>query len=194
MKLKVDRKSYGLWIIVVAMLAAAMVISPDLWAASDQSPRRQTVPPGTLTPTSKPPKSEPSRPTNPPPSPTPTVPVMPTFTLTAGIFTATLSSTVVTTDTPATASATPTEKATATPEIQADVSKPSASLTAESTPTIPPVSENSPTPTPGSAASAQVESTGDAADDAAGVSPLLWGGVVMVVAGLALLAVWRLRA
>lgn len=47
---KVSRR-YGLWIVLVSLLVAGMMAAPDLWAAPGRNPRRQTVPPGTLTPT-----------------------------------------------------------------------------------------------------------------------------------------------
>jgi hypothetical protein len=71
---KVSRK-YGLWIVLVSLLVAGMMAAPDLWAAPGRNPRRQTVPPGTLTPTpdSSAPTDEPtSKPTKKPSPSNPT--------------------------------------------------------------------------------------------------------------------------
>jgi len=62
----------ALWLVLLGILAMGLVVGPDMWAAPEQNPARQTVPTRT-------PPSPPSPPTRTPPSPpTQTPPSLPT--------------------------------------------------------------------------------------------------------------------
>lgn len=122
-------KRVGRMLILLGILAASLVASPDLWAAPGQNPARQTVPTRTPTPRPQPPTWTPV-----PPTPIPS----PTFTPTA---TATAPAAVMATATMAAATVTPTATAIHTPAAMAtstvvgpEVLTPLASLPPEGTP------------------------------------------------------------
>jgi hypothetical protein len=222
---KASRK-YGLWIVLVGLLVAGMIATPDLWASPGQNPRRQTVPPGTLTPTpdTSTPTDEPTRkptkkpaPADPPltPEDTPTFTPVPIYTLTPTstpipVSTMTETTTATSSPSPATeALASPTTvpayTATPTPVPPAEeVAAPTAleeQVVAEDTlasagtqPTLTTSTqpEESHIPAPASASPTPVNPASDV--DRGGASPLFCGGIGMVVMGMILLVVWRLRA
>jgi hypothetical protein len=82
--------------------------------------------------------------------------------------------------------------ATPTPGEQVVVEDTLASAGAQPTMTASTQPEESDVPAPTLASPAQVESSSDV--DAGGISPLFCGGIGMVVMGMVLLVVWRLRA
>jgi hypothetical protein len=55
-------KSSALWIVLIGLLATGLAVGPNLWAAPEQDPARQTVPTRTpqSSPTSRPPKAQPT--------------------------------------------------------------------------------------------------------------------------------------
>ena len=70
----------ALWLILLSMLTIGLAAGPDLWAAPNQSPARQTVPTPTPEPQpTEPPSSKPKPKDQLTPVPTPTVEVTPTI-------------------------------------------------------------------------------------------------------------------
>lgn len=177
----VSKRKYGFWIIFLGMLITATATGPDLWAAPGQrAGRNQTIPSGTLTPTPRPPA------TNPPPQPTSQA----TFTPIPTEQVATPTPSPDTTAPPTTPSATLISQATATlTAVPTETPTPVAEeATPTSTPTTPPVEE--PLSSPSSTPTMPVESSGDIG----GGSAVLCGGAGLVIIGMILLSVWRLRA
>ena len=173
------QKKRRFWIIFLGILIAVSAASPDLWAAPGQNPKRQTVP--TATPKSGRPTSRPSS-TNPsatnPPLPTSEslytpVPTWRYVTSTPTMLPATKTAAHRTTRTPSV----PTGQATAIQSI------------APTKTTIPGLEHIAPTSTP-----ATTTTPTEPEDNAGGGSLIVFGGVGLVVVGLILLAVWRLRA
>ncbi len=233
--------------LVVGLVVLSLVLTagPTLWAAPGQAPHRQTVPPGTLTPTARPSAPPPTNPppTNPPPTnPPPTS--EPPATDTPGTPLATFTPGVAGTHT-----LSPSPSPSSTPELPSTVTVMASDVTVESTPTslvltpgegtlvaggagttelstsatvspsseggslvepvesvepVEPVDTMEPeanssessgvgiSPTTSSEDSSSA-SPGGGVTTGVSVSPLFYGGIGMILLGLLLLVVWRLR-
>lgn len=183
-----SKRKYGFWTILLGILIAAMVTGPDLWAAPGQrAGRNQTIPSGTLTPTPQPPPTNPpQQPTNPPQQPTSQATSTPIPTEQVATPTPSPDATAP----PTTPSATLISQATATlTAVPTETPTPVAEeATPTSTPTTSPVEELSSSPS--STPTMPVESSGDTGGGSAAVC----GGAGLVMIGMILLSVWRLRA
>lgn len=218
-------RKYGLWIVLMGLLVVGMIVTPDLWASPERDPGRQTVPPGTLTPTpdTSTPTDEPTRkptkkpaPTDPTwtPENTPTSTPIPISTLTS-------TSTPIPTTAEATAgtpspsptgtviaspTAVPAHTATLTPASHIEeVATPTATLipeeqpiaedtlaAASAQPTLATSTQPEESYIPATASPMQPNPASDV--DVGSISPLFCGGIGMMMMGMVLLVVWRLRA
>ena len=196
-KSAVGKRKYGFWIIFLGILIAAMATGPDLWAAPGQrAGRNQTIPSGTLTPTPRPPATNPPpQPTNPPPQPTsqatftpiPTEQVATPTPLASSTVEATVAPTIAVTENPM-PPASPDAPDTATPTTVATETQ--TAVAAETTPTFTSAALPAEETLLSSAATMPAESSGDTG----GGSAVVCGGAGLVMAGIILLFVWRLRA
>ncbi len=167
------------WIVLLAVVLAALAAVPDLWAAPGQSPHRQTVPtrtpsPGPTSPptATQPPPPSATEPPPPPPSPTVTPPPSPTATPPPRPPSPTAAGAPAVTGTP---SPSPVPSPTPLPLTPTALLRPS--------PTTGVSLAWTPVPVP----------LGGSAASSGGISPLLIAGLGLIAAGLILLFLFGRR-